>query len=265
MVLNNVGFDHRHDADFFIHRPDGSGDWLLLLLKSDAIFTLNGDDVLVPKNSFFLYPKGMGQFYRCVPQSTFANDWIHFEFEDDEEALLLQKGIQYATPIPIDNIHFLSFLVKCLAYENCSDNLYKHDNIEHYMLLLLNKVSEQQRQPTEPLKGSKYEMLMTMRNKIYAEPYQQRTISWASHELRMSTVSFQRLYKKQFGVTFMQDLINSRMEYAKMLLIHTELNSKDIAEQCGYNHYAHFTRQFKSSVGLTPLEYRKVNQRPANE
>ena len=53
MIINNVGFDHRHDADFFIDRPDGSGDNLLLILKTDAIFTLNGNDVFVPKNSFF--------------------------------------------------------------------------------------------------------------------------------------------------------------------------------------------------------------------
>lgn len=57
MIIHNVGYNHCHDADFFIDRPDGSGDYLLLVLKTDTIFTLDGKDTIVPKNSFFLYKR----------------------------------------------------------------------------------------------------------------------------------------------------------------------------------------------------------------
>lgn len=53
MIIINVGYNHCHDADFFIDRPNGSGDYLLLLLKTNSIFNLNGKDVHVPMNSFF--------------------------------------------------------------------------------------------------------------------------------------------------------------------------------------------------------------------
>ncbi len=256
MILHNVGFDHRHDADFFIDRPDGSGDCLLLLLKTDAIFTLDGKDMFVTKDTFFLYPKGMPQYYRCVPQHTFANDWVHFLFENGEEEEFQKTGVPYAQPIPLNNITFLSFLVKCLAYENCTNHLHKQENIRHYMFLLLNKVREQQCQPSDHISGSSYEVLMTMRNKICAEPYYPRTISWAAHEVRMSPSAFQRLYKKQFGVTFMQDLITSRIEHAKMLLVSTNLSVQEISRQCGYRNYEHFARQFKGMVGMAPLQFR---------
>ncbi len=257
MILRNVGFEHAHDADFFIDRPEGSGDWLLLLLKTDAIFTLDGKEVLVPQNSFFLYPKGTPQYYRCVPQHTFANDWVHFVFEAGEETQFLQTRIPYSTPVPLNNIAFLSYLIKCLAYENCSNNLHRQENILHYMSLLFNKVSEQLHQPAANISGSSYEMLMTMRNKIYSEPFYPRTISWAAHEVRMSPATFQRLYKAQFGVTFIQDFTNSRIEHAKMLLVSTNLSVQEIAKQCGYRNYEHFARQFKKSAQMTPLEYRK--------
>lgn len=261
MILHNVGFGHQHDADFFIDRPDGSGDWLLLILKTDAIFTLDGKDVHVPASSFFLYPKGMPQYYRCVPHHTFANDWVHFVFEDGEEEEFLKTGLPYAQPVPLHNPEFLSFLIKCLAYENCANNLHKQENIRHYMFLLFNKVSEQQCQPPEHISGSSYEMLLTMRNKIYAQPYYPRSIAWASHEVRMSPAAFQRLYKKQFGVTFTQDLINSRIEHAKMLLVSTNLSVQEISRQCGYRNYEHFARQFKESVGMAPLEYKRSGKR----
>lgn len=257
MILHNVGFDHRHDADFYIDRPEGSGDWLLLLLKTDAVFTLKGRDVPVPKDTFFLYPNGVPQYYRCAPRQTFANDWVHFEFEGDEEAAFQACGVPCEKPVPLHNMEFLSFLVKCLAYENCANNRHKQENILHYMFLLFNKVSEQLSQPPEHISGNSYEVLMTMRNKIYSAPYDPRSIAWASHEVRMSPSTFQRLYKKQFGVTFMQDLINSRVEYAKMLLVSTNLSVQEISRQCGYRNYEHFAKQFKEAVGMSAMQFRE--------
>lgn len=99
-------------------------------------------------------------------------------------------------------------------------------------------------------------MLSTIRNKIYSEPYINRTIDYASHEVRMSRSTFQHAYKKQFGVTFIQDLINSRVSYAKMLLTSTNIAVEDVAKQCGYRTYVHFARQFKEQTGTTPSKYR---------
>ena len=80
MEIRNAGYNHCHDTDFIIDRPKGSGDNLLLLLKTDCIVTLDGVDQLVPANSVFLYPKDAPQFYRTCPQQLFANDWVHFLF-----------------------------------------------------------------------------------------------------------------------------------------------------------------------------------------
>lgn len=257
MIINNVGYNHCHDADFFIDRPSGSGDNLLILLKTDAIFTLNGADVLVPQNTFFLYRKGTPQYYRCVPKHVFANDWIHFQFEAEEEERFLSYGIPYDTPVAVEHLNFLSFCVKSIAYENYSSNLNREKSISAYMALMFLKIQEQLCQKQEAVTHSKFEMLSTIRNKIYAKPYEVRTVETAAHEVRMSKSSFQHLYKEQFGTTFIQDLIQSRMSYAKMLLTSTNLTVVEIAEQCGYQCYAHFVRQFKKQTGLTPSEYRR--------
>jgi len=58
----------------------------------------------------------------------------------------------------------------------------------------------------------------------------------------MSKSNFQHLYKKYFGVTFMQDIINGRIEHAKMLLLNTNLSISDVSKHCGYSNYAHFSR-----------------------
>ena len=41
MDIINVGFDYKHPADFKIQRPNGSGDYILLILRSPAFFIFN--------------------------------------------------------------------------------------------------------------------------------------------------------------------------------------------------------------------------------
>ncbi len=257
MIINNVGYNHCHDTDFRIERPEGYGDYLLLLLKTESLFTLNGKEVLVPKNSFFLYKKGTPQYYRCVSGQLFANDWIHFLFEEGEEEAFLSYGIPFDTPIRLDQLNFLSFCVKSIAYEFYSANLNRRKSIAAYMELIFLKVQEHLCQQEDVMPDSRFEMLSVIRNKIYSRPYEPRTADTSAHEVRMSRSSFQHQYKAMFGTTFMEDMICSRMEYAKMLLKTTDLNVSEIAIQCGYHSYAHFARQFRERVDMTPLEYRK--------
>ncbi len=256
MIIHNVGYNHCHDVDFLIERPQGSGDYLLLLLKTDSIFTIDGIETLVPKNTFFLYPKGVPQYYRCVPKCTFSNDWIHFDFEGDEEQHFSEYHVPYLTPITMQDLFFLSYCVKSIANENYSDHKNKKANIFCFMSLIFSKVDEQLSQPNQVVRNASFEMLSTIRNKIYSKPYEQRTIPVAAHEVRMSESAFQHLYKKQFGISFMQDLIKARIEYAELLLTSTDMTVAEVSKQCGYSSYAHFIRQFKNRTFLSPTEYR---------
>ena len=57
MELVFIGYNHVHDSDLNINRPLGSGDFLVLLVKSPAIFTINGKDVHTPPNIFLCIQK----------------------------------------------------------------------------------------------------------------------------------------------------------------------------------------------------------------
>ena len=80
-----------------IRYPGGnfvSGDYLLVLLKSPAVFTLNGEDTITESNSFILYRKGTPQFYRAYG-SSFSNDWFHFEMSDDDLKFIESLSIPF--------------------------------------------------------------------------------------------------------------------------------------------------------------------------
>ena len=66
------------------------------------------------------------------------------------------------------------------------------------------------------------------------------------------------MYKRYFGKSVFEELIDFRLQKAKDLLCSTEFPISQIAELCGYETYAHFAKQFKAQEGVTPSEYRKA-------
>jgi AraC-like DNA-binding protein len=73
----------------------------------------------------------------------------------------------------------------------------------------------------------------------------------------MSESRFQRLTKRVFHLTPRQLLIKTRVEAASRLLLETEARVAEIAMRCGYADHSAFTRQFKATTGLTPMQFRK--------
>ena len=58
------------------------------------------------------------------------------------------------------------------------------------------------------------------------------------------------------GYTFKQYTTSARLSLAKDLLLHTDSEIRQIAEQVGYHSATHFIRVFKEAEGFTPLQYR---------
>lgn len=75
--------------------------------------------------------------------------------------------------------------------------------------------------------------------------------------LEISSGYLQNIYKKTFGLSCMEDVINSRIRMAKEYLIHSTESIADIAARCGYPNVEHFCRQFKQVTGYTPRNYQR--------
>ncbi len=259
MKINNIGYNHRHDADFFVSRPNGSGDCLLLLIKTPALFTLNGEEIEAPANSFILFREGTPQLYRAKG-AEFSNDWFHFSLENEDFTLLKALDIPFDTIIPIGDMSNLSMLIKSMSYEQYSSNLYRTDSIELYLKLFFIKLGEKLSPQNESYISSHYDRMSIVRSKIYSMPQNEWNINGLAHEMVMSKSHFEHMYKQIFGVSAMSDVITSRIEHAKFLLSTTDVPVNQIAEMCGYKSDIHFMRQFKSRMGTTPSKYRQTNK-----
>lgn len=258
MQINNIGYNHSHDADFQISRPDGSGDYLFLIVKTPAIFTLSGKDIQTEPNSVILYKKGTPQFYRVLG-TVFTNDWLHFDINEDELSLFEEWKIPFDTILPLNNINDLSLFIKNITYERYSSNHYREQSVSLYLQLLFMKLSEKLHSLPDERISSYYEKMSMLRFRIYNMPYLDWNISGLSHGLSISKSYFQHLYKEIFGTGVMEDVIQSRIQHAKYLLSTTSLSIKEIASMCGYSNETHFMRQFKGIMNMTPSQYRTAS------
>ncbi|MCR5137914.1 MAG: response regulator [Oscillospiraceae bacterium] len=77
--------------------------------------------------------------------------------------------------------------------------------------------------------------------------------------LKINSSYFSMMFKKSFGVNFVDYLTNLRINAAKELLADPFLAAAEIANMVGYESPNYFTRVFKKTTGMTPTEFRKLH------
>ena len=78
-----------------------------------------------------------------------------------------------------------------------------------------------------------------------------------AEHVQLSTRTLIRKFRQFFGRTPEQEILRTRMDYAKMLLRDTELTVNETAEKLGYLSAEYFIRAFRADCGMTPKQYRQ--------
>lgn len=76
--------------------------------------------------------------------------------------------------------------------------------------------------------------------------------------LNLNSAYFSTLFKRTFGVNFLDYLTELRMDAAKGLLADPLRSTAEVAGMVGYESANYFTRAFKKKVGMTPTDYRRT-------
>ena len=255
MRVTNVGYNYRHSSDFCINRPTGSGDYILLIIKTEAFIYLGGHRTVVHPNSAIIFKKGTPQLYGAV-DSEYVNDWIHFDVDKSEEEFISNLGIPFDTIFSLHDISELLGFIKNIFFELYSQNLHKTASIQKYFELLLLKLSENINQHNTEHEHPYYDSFCKLRNEIQLAPQNRWGIDEISKKINLSRSYVQHLYKLFFNTSIVSDVQSHRIEHAKYLLSATDIKVNDISKSCGYDNDVHFMRTFKKATGMTPSEFR---------
>ena len=253
MELHAVGMDYRHDTDFLINRPNGSGDELIIIFKTPAFVRLNGIDIEAKADTAVVYSKGTPQIYGACG-AEYVNHWVHFDSQGDN-AFFKRINLPADTLIDITDISSVENVMSMLSVQAIADEVNKDECSSLLLKLLLAKLggaAETNRQ-----RSVHYNELCTLRGEIYRAPMEEYTVEKLAEKVSLSPPHFQALYKNEFGVSCYEDVLNARMEKAKYYLRNTALSVKEVSELCGYANDVHFIRQFRQRTGMTAGQFRR--------
>ena len=265
MRLDAIGHDHFHTgSEFLVNRPGGSGDWLMLLIKSPAIFRIGGKEVSISQNSFIIYTGDFPQYYYTDTRE-FRNDWLHFQPDDAEVQLMQELDIPLNRPVAVPSIRPASDIQKNICIAWYSQSQFRQEYADLNFRILLYKLSElASNQETgdelSNLSDKEYEphylKFSWIRENILRFPGREWRIEQMAAEAGMSASRFMHLYSKLFGTTVRQDIIHSRITNASNMLRYTDETVSYISEMLGYHSISYFRKQFSEQTGLTPEEFR---------
>lgn len=83
------------------------------------------------------------------------------------------------------------------------------------------------------------------------------TLSETASYLGLTSTYFSDLFARETGRSFKSYLDGVRFSCAKNLLAFTELSVAEVCRASGFSDYANFSRRFRLSFGMTPMEYRR--------
>ncbi len=176
----------------------------------------------------------------CMESKNIENNLL---FSDKMEAILMQHNVY------MEQYGVMSFVCCAVPFEegynydsvlqNCIESLQKK----------ISKISQCRMVPN-------YKNMLELRNEIYMNPNERISTTTMENHYSYSLSYLRSIYKKCFSVSLHKDCINSKIARAKYFLTTTSLNIADIAERCGYEDEKYFLRQFSSSTGFTPNQYR---------
>ena len=79
-----------------------------------------------------------------------------------------------------------------------------------------------------------------------------------AREFGLSQTALMKLYKREFGLSVLEDFTRMKMHYAKRQIVRSGLNFTQIADELGYSSVGYFSRVFHAHEGVTPTEYSRM-------
>lgn len=256
MEVVKIGSNGTHDRSFKVLRPNGYPYYLFLLIKTPALFIINGEEIIAESSSAIIYDINYPHSYSAY-NNNYINDWIHFKEESGTD-YFKSLNIPLNTIIKIYDNTFICEMTKLISNEYYSMNSNKDKTMNLLLQTMFVKLSEViSNHAAKKQVNLHYRELVSLRKEVYSNPQIQWTVDLLAGKLNMSSAYLQKIYRQTFGISCVADVIECRINHSKDILSKTNMAINEVAAECGYKNDVHFMRQFKKYVGVTPSEYRR--------
>lgn len=258
MNIRCIGCDSVYDIGSVFRRA-AAGEMMLMLTRSRCRFNVRGLIMRVPADTLIIFD-GKYPVEYSAEDCPLVCDWICFEAEKEQD-FIASLELTYNRPVSLPNIKAVSELIRNIFDEFNAEGPRRTKTIDSLMRILLVKAGdlpEVREGMPDRENEPHFEALSELRSKIYRSPEMKWNVDTMAAYAKMSRSYFQHLYHDTFGVSCIADVINGKIEKAKVLLGESDRTVSQVASMCGYENEEHFMRQFKKNVGVTPTNFRKT-------
>lgn len=240
-----------HDYDT-ISRPSGSGDYLFLQFKTPMKVYMKEKILITRENACILYTPGEPQRYQAVRR--FCNSYLHFSSDENpaRHFYIPENTVFY----PEDSVQIDTYISR-LQQEYFSSLPFREDSIHALISLMFLSISRNMTRASAQKEdtGHLYPLFQSLRLQMLTECEEDWDVERLCKCVNLEKSQFYAYYRNFFSSTPKNDLLRARLEKAKNLLSNEALQVKEVAQLCGFQSQAHFTRYFKAYCGCPPGAY----------
>ena len=214
----------------------------------------SGEVIDVHAGMFYYIKKGADVVYYADPDDPYEKIWINID------------------GILVDRLTELFMLCEVFTEEvNVMRQFLEiHDRLEHMTstnaaetcrqisCLLYEILTEVRKTEFFPDTQDKNALDERIRSYIDSNIYTDISLDLMSEHFGITKMHIIRVFKRKFGITPMQYLIDKKISVAKSLLCGTVMPIKEIAALLRYSNTQHFSSSFKNATGVTPNKYRQA-------
>ncbi|MCX4265019.1 MAG: helix-turn-helix domain-containing protein [Muribaculaceae bacterium] len=250
-----------HPGEYLYNSEDGrvlDEYQLVYLVSGQGIFESSHCPIqrIQSGNIFMLFP-GEWHSYRPLSETGWEEYWVGFK--GNEMNYKVQNGF-FSVHAPVFRLGLSEELVRLyslifdLSQKRPAGYRQYMSGIVSHILGIVYSQSKMSRyfvpKIEDMVNNAKIYISANLQNPIYPEQI--------AEELKVSHSYFCRKFKEYTGFSPARYILEMRIQRSKRLLCSTNLNSQQIAYDCGFESSGYFCMVFRKNVGMSPLEYRKV-------
>jgi AraC-like DNA-binding protein len=241
------------NADVF--RPIGTGDWLIMFFHEPARLKRRRAEPSVRARTLILWPPGIEQFYSWGKKANVEpHSWMHVEGTWVSQQVE-ENRLQTATPISLDDESLVTNAIQSLMIEMVSneepDPIILQNHFQNWARSMARHLET--RDPHRQIPKALLEVRAHLDDHFAETP----ELDLLARLARMSRSHLCHQFRRHFKTTISSYVVRKRMSIAQRLLYDLELRPGEIAKEVGYPDIYQFSKQFKKTFGVSPMNYRK--------
>ncbi|BDI27951.1 hypothetical protein CCAX7_000020 [Capsulimonas corticalis] len=262
IYITNCGIRLRHDREFDVDRPYGSGDYLFLHFISPIVVHDESGLQEISQDATIVYAPRFPQYFRC-PEGRIDHSWMHCAGEGMAE-IIQRYQIPTNQVMRIGSLDGLTPFLQSVTHEQLHREPYWEEAIaartEEFFLSLGRTLVKRHFASQTPYQSELQEMVRRVRAEVHSDLARRWTVAEMAAMVNLSASRFTALYSGFYDVSPIEDLIGSRIRQAMFMLRMDSVTIEAIAEQCGFGSPEHFSRLFRQRAGCSPRRYRQASQ-----